>query len=544
MKANRRFLPRSPGYLLASWRLGAKSALPLFLLGASLSAQPFVTTFPQVALGETIETVLTVTNPQPDRVQVTLESFGIDLGESASFELQPGQTREILFTAAELQVGWIRLRAAQTVSAAARIVTRPAAGSGQILSQVTVLGQPQASRAALPVFRNRPGLDDTGIALALFQAGTLRLILNDSAGEMVAAETLVHPLEATQLGNDGSAAPGHRARFLPELFPQLPEDFESGSLIVEQSSPQGLPDAFSVVALYTHQQNLQAVPVERLAFPGHYVLTLAPLEGQGREVAEQLSSHYGFRLNGPGQAEGEFLVSMNHNQASALALDPRAAQVKSAAGRLLSFEFSFQDGAQQWEGGFADLPTDADPDFYELSFRHDLMPPHLGSEGALRIEGRNHSDDLFMFLKRRLTGLTPSTVYRIHFDLELATQAPREAIGIGGPPGEAVYVKAGASLQEPLAVDEMGALRMNVDKGIQANSGRDAMVIGNVAKISSVFSDRFALKALCSTDTLFEITTDDEGAVWLLVGTDSGFEGKTTLYYNRIVATFFPQQAE
>ena len=82
---------------------------------------------------------------------------------------------------------------------------------------------------------------------------------------------------------------------------------------------------------------------------------------------------------------------------------------------------------------------------------------------------------------------------------------------------------------------------MNVDKGNQANDGPDALILGNVAKASTVFSDRFALKPLSTAGPLFEIATDNQGAVWLLIGTDSAFEGKTTLYYNRIVATFFPQ---
>jgi len=36
------------------------------------------------------------------------------------------------------------------------------------------------------------------------------------------------------------------------------------------------------------------------------------------------------------------------------------------------------------------------------------------------------------------------------------------------------------------------------------------------------------------------IRADDRGAVWLLVGTDSGFEATTSLYYTRVIATFAP----
>jgi len=37
---------------------------------------------------------------------------------------------------------------------------------------------------------------------------------------------------------------------------------------------------------------------------------------------------------------------------------------------------------------------------------------------------------------------------------------------------------------------------------------------------------------------LFNIATNAEGSVWVCIGTDSGFEGTTTLYYNKIELTF------
>jgi hypothetical protein len=37
---------------------------------------------------------------------------------------------------------------------------------------------------------------------------------------------------------------------------------------------------------------------------------------------------------------------------------------------------------------------------------------------------------------------------------------------------------------------------------------------------------------------LFTITTDANGEVWVCIGTDSGFEATTTLYYNQITLTF------
>ena len=36
----------------------------------------------------------------------------------------------------------------------------------------------------------------------------------------------------------------------------------------------------------------------------------------------------------------------------------------------------------------------------------------------------------------------------------------------------------------------------------------------------------------------FEVTSDEQGHAWLIAGTDSGFEGPTGVYYNRISAKF------
>lgn len=44
-----------------------------------------------------------------------------------------------------------------------------------------------------------------------------------------------------------------------------------------------------------------------------------------------------------------------------------------------------------------------------------------------------------------------------------------------------------------------------------------------------------------SARVLLVIAANEQGEIWLLVGTDSGFEGKTTLYYEGIGATLRPE---
>lgn len=46
----------------------------------------------------------------------------------------------------------------------------------------------------------------------------------------------------------------------------------------------------------------------------------------------------------------------------------------------------------------------------------------------------------------------PNTTYTFDFTVEFASDAADGLVGIGGPPGEAVYIKAGASPVEPMKI--------------------------------------------------------------------------------------------
>src|ERR1700752_1586221 len=139
-----------------------------------------------------------------------------------------------------------------------------------------------------------------------------------------------------------------------------------------------------------------------------------------------------------------------------------------AAQQVVEREFDFRYGLQGWTAGFADYPPATDPDgaLYELRASWRLLPRKLtrGPIYAYYLPGHNRSDDLFMFIKRRLTvkdGIVAGQTYRIEFTIPAASNAPTGCIGIGGAPGESVALKAGASAIEPLAVlQQNGWLRM------------------------------------------------------------------------------------
>jgi hypothetical protein len=204
----------------------------------------------------------------------------------------------------------------------------------------------------------------------------------------------------------------------------------------------------------------------------------------------------------------------------------------------VNLEYNFNSGAQGWAGDFADLPVDYEQEGYQIEFDYADSP--LDDGKALMLSGMNRSDDLFMFVKKELTagdGLSPNTTYLVKFKVAFATSAPAGAVGIGGAPGEAVVVKVGAVQSEPLPVEENGYYRLNFNKGEQNNDGVSAVRIGDVSKEISDDFDTYELKTLDNLDAPLEVTTDEDGNLWIFVGTDSGYEGLTTLYYTDIQVT-------
>ncbi|NDI34065.1 DUF3221 domain-containing protein [Chengkuizengella sediminis] len=211
-------------------------------------------------------------------------------------------------------------------------------------------------------------------------------------------------------------------------------------------------------------------------------------------------------------------------------------------------EDTFDMDHRGWTGDFADYPVDYDESQYQLEYARESVPSEIEPESnALFLSGVNRSDDLFMFIKKKVDmsyGLKPNTNYLVNFEFEIASNAPAGAFGVGGAPGESVYVKAGATTEEPSLIIQDGYYRMNIDKGNQSTSGKDAIVLGNLAKVSGTFDFSYELINFNNLNfkDAFIAKTDENGELWLLIGTDSGFEGITSIYIPKVKATFTEAQ--
>jgi hypothetical protein len=204
--------------------------------------------------------------------------------------------------------------------------------------------------------------------------------------------------------------------------------------------------------------------------------------------------------------------------------------------------FTFDASTQDWTGNFTDLAASQVNDV-GFVFERQELPAETGLiGGALFVSGRNPSDDLFMFLTHPVTGLLPSTAYALTFELELVSNGPTGCVGVGGSPGESVYVKVGgASVQPDRAADSGGNYRLNVDKGEQSTGGANAVMVGDIAN-GSTDCEHPPYRPITrdNRSTPLRVTTDSQGTLWLLVGTDSGYESTTALYYDTIRVVLEP----
>ncbi len=208
-------------------------------------------------------------------------------------------------------------------------------------------------------------------------------------------------------------------------------------------------------------------------------------------------------------------------------------------GRII-LDSEFETNAEEWMGGFAEYEAATDTATLEMRFGRTLLPAVIDTTRyGLRIQSHNRSDDMFMFVKKKVTGLRPGTTYQVSFDIQVATPFTDKGVGAGGSSGGATHMKAGASFQEPVVKLENGRYTINIDKGNQSEGGKEMVILGNIS--NGLDQDGYALVSRSNGSNPVAVTADASGSIWLCVGTDSGFEGRTILYYDRIKATITQQ---
>lgn len=191
-----------------------------------------------------------------------------------------------------------------------------------------------------------------------------------------------------------------------------------------------------------------------------------------------------------------------------------------------------------WSAVFAEYP-DGENEFYELNSGIKNLPEPLDqAKKAFMLSGNNHSDALQMLLVKQLSGLAPESKYSIETEVELASKYPDGSVGIGGSPGNSVHLVSkfatqGYTLEKGKTEGEN--IKLVLKKVEAVPESVMEIDLGDV----SINSDQYVYKLITrkkSSDTNVVIT-DKDGKLWTVVGTWSGFEGISSLYYTRIKFT-------
>lgn len=207
----------------------------------------------------------------------------------------------------------------------------------------------------------------------------------------------------------------------------------------------------------------------------------------------------------------------------------------------ISLSYFFDQSEDGWKGAFADLPVKYDPDIYELQYARELLPiADNKTNFGLKLKGMNRSDDLFMFVSKKMDGLTPNTTYQAVLSFNLYTDQAGGMMGVGGAPGEAVSIKAGIVSKQPevIELNDGGEpyFRLNLDKGNQRNEGQDMKIVGTMVQPNDELKGYQPVAMSYSTT----IKSNDKGELYFIIGSDSGYEGLTTLYLDDINVKLLP----
>lgn len=198
--------------------------------------------------------------------------------------------------------------------------------------------------------------------------------------------------------------------------------------------------------------------------------------------------------------------------------------------------FDFTESDQGWSHGFAEYPSGPDSVLFELKYEYTDQPSEsILTKRSVMLSGNNVNRDLFMYLKRKIDGLKPNTEYTITFTVDLASDFTNDFFASSG----SVYLKAGATPFEPKTVEDAGYFVMNIDKGNEASSsGQHMILLGDIAATTEASGYTLLTRNNTMANSRYVARANANGELWLIVGTDSSHEGPTTVFYSKINVVF------
>jgi len=198
--------------------------------------------------------------------------------------------------------------------------------------------------------------------------------------------------------------------------------------------------------------------------------------------------------------------------------------------------YSFAQNTDGWDVGFSDYTTLTKPTDVEQV--HAVIPIP-GASKALYMGATNLSDDLLLYTYRKVTGLLPNNTYIGQFTVTFASDAPAGCAGVGGSPGESVWVIGAVTKDKPENKVIRENTLLNFSRGNQSTAGDSSDVLGTIGISGLPCSEqRNAQRKTLGPSKWIPFTTDDTGTAWILIGLDSGFESYSRIWLENVKFTY------
>ena len=188
----------------------------------------------------------------------------------------------------------------------------------------------------------------------------------------------------------------------------------------------------------------------------------------------------------------------------------------------------FETGTEDWIGDYA-LYNRKDTTEIAFLMEKDSLPATIDSlKFSVRMEATNLSDSIFLFMKKKIIGLNPEKTYNVSFDINIGTNYP----DLADATGTKISLKAGASSTEPVKILNAGYYNVSIKKGLWNVDGPEMVILGDIT--NGIGRATYQLVNRNSSSKNISVKPDSNGVIWVYVGEDSGYKGKTVLYFDNI----------
>jgi hypothetical protein len=197
----------------------------------------------------------------------------------------------------------------------------------------------------------------------------------------------------------------------------------------------------------------------------------------------------------------------------------------------------FNQSIEGWSGGSSDY-TEQDAPKAVIFEQRALAAPLTGK--GYYVAGTNQSDDLLLYVKKQFSGMAPSTSYQLTFTVKFASDVSSGCLGVGGSPGESVWMIGAASDVEPKTILKAGRNELNIDRGNQAGGGTAGQALGTLG--NSVLNCGPQVNEIKTVKSAVPLVakSDAAGKIWLLLGMDSGFEAASHVSFTQMTVDAVP----